>query len=303
MNPYSCKEAVAVMNEIFKQETSIELPNSIEQQLNDQFLSLQPLINDELGEFIDMFDIGIQSLVEIHHAYSLLHESSKEHFAHIVLTAKVCTLLLAIRKLLKAGMVDACKALHRSLIETVDLLYVCIQNPDFASRYANTKEMYNNKDFYKRNIKDKRLQQDIRQLFNTLGVEPQEIRNFFKQRESSQEFLSNSLHGSFNAAFSNYMMFNLDFSDISRNLFGKVTTAYPAVLKQLLEEMLNLIHVFKNAIDKKMPTVPTYLSDSLKRFFHFSECYTLYYENNISQLASWINDINNVLTTNLEQEI
>lgn len=285
------KSVISTMNGIFTTETNIELPSTIEAHLEEQLINLRPLINENLDDFILLFDIGIHALVELHQAYLELNKSSSSHFSHVVLSAKVCTLLLGIRKLLMAGRVDAIKCLNRSLIETVDLLYVCIQNMEFAAQYGDTKQLYDNKEFYKKNIKDKKLLQHIRKLFNTLEANPKEVKSFFKRREQSQEFLSNSLHGSFNAAFSNFMMYKLDFSDISNDLFGKVTTAYPNIILYLLEEILNLLNVIKLAQEKKLETVPIYRGNSLKKFYHYADLYLYIYEESISKLLEYSNDI------------
>ena len=87
-----------------------------------------------------------------------------------------------------AGMVDAIKCLNRSLIETVDLLYVCIQNIEFAAQYGDTKQLYDNKEFYKNNIKNKKLQQHIRKLFNTLEADPKEVKSFLNAENSLKNF-------------------------------------------------------------------------------------------------------------------
>jgi hypothetical protein len=271
MSIVSLAEISQRLDTTFFELTGIELPTSeLERQLNEKEAELRPLIQNNLADGIMLYDIGVCTLIEIHNIFVTLNKETKEHLSYVVLTAKMCTLALSIRKMLMAGMVDSLKCLQRPLLETVDLFYACLINTDLSKMYGNTSGLYDNKEFWKRNLKDRKLMIDIRNLFRTLEADNDAVRQFFRRRTDAQEFLSNSLHGSFNAAFSNYMMINIDFSGVSTDIFGKVTTAYPKILLDLLQEILIVIETVEVSIMKRIPSLKALDVSKFQIYRHYS---------------------------------
>lgn len=297
MNHTRLVELSAELDALFSSQQNILLPKSIEDSLFEREKETSTMAIEHLENAIALYDIGLQALISFQKAFEQAQEKNRTDFSYVVLTAKICSLLLAIRKMLMSGMVDASKCLMRPLFETVDIFYVCLIDTEFSKRYGNIDQIYDNKKFWSQNINANKTKQQIRKLFNELEVENAYIKNFFKSRDASQDFLSNSLHGSFNSAFSNYIAYEFNGSGLSNNIFGKVTIAYPKLLLSLLNEMLTVLQVIDLSSHKNLESLHTFKEVNCPIFKHYSRKYeTLfpicinevvnYYDENIVSLVS-----------------
>lgn len=299
MNHPRLVELSAELDAIFSSQQNILLPKSIEDSLFEREKETSTMAIEHLESAIALYDIGLQALISFHKAFEQAQDKNRTDFSYVVLTAKICSLLLAIRKMLMSGMVDASKCLMRPLFETVDIFYVCLIDTEFSKRYGNIDQIYDNKKFWSQNINANKTKQNIRNLFIKLEIENAHIKSFFKSREASQDFLSNSLHGSFNSAFSNYMTYELDGSGLSKNIFGKVTVAYPRLLISLLNEMLTILQVIDLSSKKNLDSLyyfkkidcsvfEYYLSKYENLFpMYINEIVNFYEENNVALLSGY----------------
>ncbi|MBY0118351.1 hypothetical protein [Paenibacillus xylanexedens] len=189
-----------------------------------------------LDESLELFDIGLRLCVEVR---SILDEAisiHQDHLPYLVLSSKIVNLMIAIRKIIRAGLPDAFKCIFRPLTESIDTFYVCIVDKDFRQAYGNVSEMYDNNEFWYRNAKYDRIKSKIHRMFtDASGIEDQF--NFYNtKRKEQQKFLSESLHSSFNAAFATYFTPTIK-GELPLKEYGNVTTAYPAMVLNLLEEI------------------------------------------------------------------
>lgn len=238
-----------------------------------------------------LLDLGLKCIVEMHNLFVVTNEKSIKHFSHLVLTAKMSSLLVAMRKMLYSGLVDAVKCINRPFIETIDLFYVCLINTDFSKKFGNTQEMYDNTAFWHKNISKGKLKNDIHKLFLLLSSNEQYLKNFDERRKSQQNFLSNSLHGSLNSAFSNYAMISLDLSGYSTDVFGKVTTAYPNLLLSLLEDINLLLQIMDLAFQKKLPILQDINLKKHTLYFYHSNNFEILYANNVIKFSNHADEI------------
>ncbi|MWC28717.1 hypothetical protein [Paenibacillus sp. MMS18-CY102] len=255
-----------LMDAQFMERHNYDPYNDLEYTINSKQPALRALINEHLVDYVHILDIGIAAVINLHEM--LVNSKLVEtEITFVVLTAKITGNLLSIRNMMYAGMMDSIKCLQRPMIESIDIYYAALASKDFASGYGNITEMYDNKDFWKKNIKDKKVYKNFRTFFESIGVDSSIQKKFFKKREQNQEFFSNSLHSSFNSAFAAYTMPNIDFSSYSSDVFGKITTAYPKMLVELLSEVISFLQINSHAITNEI-ILASYNEGLKTLFFH-----------------------------------
>ncbi|MGX4583051.1 hypothetical protein [Paenibacillus chitinolyticus] len=251
----SIREVTRLSDAIFHEEYGINPQMDLDNILKTKEYESKELIHQHVDDQMVLYDRGLQAIINVHEILEDLHQTTHQHFTFLVLSGKICTTLIAIRKMLETGLLDAAKCLNRSLIESIDLFYTSLINPDFNANYGNTKELYDNNEFWYENINRGKLKKEIKKLFETLGSAPELIEHFNQRRKDQQDFLSNSIHSSFNSTMSNYVMMKIDFSGFSSDIFGKVTTGYPNILNKLLDEMYLYLQIFGSSIINKLPSL------------------------------------------------
>jgi len=223
----------------------------IENNLNRKERSNTSILRKHLDNQMALYDEGLKLVIQIHEICKSNHQETKQGFSLLILSAKMVTLLIGIRKMLFSGLVDCVKTLKRPFIETIDIFYACLNNQKLSGSFAVKNEMYDNDQFYWKNFSKGKLKPDISALFRKISPNEEYITYFFERREGLKKFLSNSIHSSFNSSFSNYMMCTLE-GEISDDYWGKVTTAYPSQLFSLLEEINLLSQIFNETLSLKI---------------------------------------------------
>ena len=177
----------------------------------------------------------------------------EENYAHtfIVLSANIINYLIAIRDNLQNGLLNSAKILFRSLMESSQIFQACLFDSELKNRFMNL-EMYDNNDFYFQNFSRNKLYQKCIDFYKSLDLEEKRIEYFTERKKYLTKFLSESVHSSYNAANSNYIMFSLDFEDISNDVFGKITTGYPKIITAIIEEIAIINFVYKKHISKNI---------------------------------------------------
>ncbi|MBU3198316.1 hypothetical protein LL037_21485 [Clostridium estertheticum] len=207
------------------------------------------LIDKELDDSFVLLDLGISLIIEIHKMCKENAIGDKDKFAYTILTAKMVSQLLSIRKLLYSGLMDGVKCLIRPFQETSKIFFACMINQKFATQYANTDKSYDNKKFWDANIKGTHLDKYMVQIFKTIAFPDKAKGYYFSRLESSKNFLSEAIHSSFNATVVTLFMTTIDWK-FSENLWGKVTTAYPKIILDLLTDIMLLNTIFFKCLEE-----------------------------------------------------
>ncbi|MGD9555611.1 MAG: hypothetical protein AB7V25_01180 [Mangrovibacterium sp.] len=204
------------------------------------------LLSSKMNDYLILFDEGIKVIIRIHE----LCKNSKVGLSYTVLTAKLVTLSIGIRQMLHSGFVDCTKNLQRPFIETIDVLYACLINKELNDRFANTQEKYDSNDFYWKNFSKDKLKKDHVKLFRKIRITEEYIDFLIGRRKNQRSFLSESIHVSFISSMANFLMATIDWK-ISDSYYGKITTAYPMLLMDLIEEIYIFSQIFVKAITEK----------------------------------------------------
>lgn len=195
-----------------------------------------------------LFDSALalyQSVLEI---FKEAAAKDNEDITYLVLSSKIFSLMLGMRKLLYAGHTDSYKCLLRPLLESHDTFYTSLVNSDFSKEYGNITSLYDNNDFWYRKGKGNKIKKFIHQLYRILGADTDFISDFDDRRENQQRYLSESLHSSFNASFSTYFTPTLD-GDM-RHMYGDVTVSYPLLILNTIDEASHFHHILKAVCEK-----------------------------------------------------
>lgn len=279
------REVSAEIDHKFIELTGSRADKEIELELVRKQHECAEIISNELDDFIVILDDGINLIIKIHEVCESVHSETKNGFSFVVLTAKMVSLLLGIRKMIFSGLVDCAKSLYRPLIETIDIFFACLGNEDLSTSFGKKNEMYNNSKFWSEKLAYGKVNKEISQLFNRLEVNGNYMEYFDQKRKYQKSFLSNSIHSSFNSSFVNYIMCTLD-GKYSQDLFGKVTTAYPKLLFSLLEDINLVNQVFYLVIAmKKCSELDIFdLDNDDMQYRHFQMKYDYLYSTNFLRL-------------------
>lgn len=298
-----------MLNEVDKRETDYEL--TIAQYINQLELgckkenldvpqidiaekielnnsALNEIIERELQDYFSLLDLGISAIVEMHYI------CKEKEFVYASITAKLAGQLLSIRTLLRQGQMDAVKSIYRPFQEMMEIFFACLIDKDFVQKYGNPNVMYDNNDFWRNNINGNKLDPYINRIFDELDYPRESKKEYFKRRENSRKFLSETLHASFNSTFSAYLMFTLDMK-FSDNIFGKITTAYPMAMYELLSDICLLNALFFLAVDTGK--AHAFSKSDIKgpdklNYNHFMKAYDTVYELYYQDLYKKAYDIN-----------
>lgn len=216
----------------------------IAENVNKNNIALNKMINKELQDYFSLLDLGISAIVEMHYV------CKKKKFVYASITAKLVGQLLSMRTLLLQGQMDGVKSIYRPFHEMIEIFFACLIDIDFAEKYGNPNILYDNNEFWRNNINGNKLDKYINRIFDELNYPKESKKEFFKRRENSKKFLSETLHSSFNSTFSSYLMLTME-KKFSDNIFGKITTAYPMAMYEILTDICLLNAVFFLAVDKE----------------------------------------------------
>lgn len=266
--------------------TGLDPKMNIDDILDSKIVESKTILHEKLEDYLILLDEGIKVVIKMHEICKSNNLKKKSGFAFVVLTAKFISLFIGIRKMIYSGLVDCIKNLNRPLIETIDIFYACLNNKELSDAFARTHEMYDNNKFYWDKFSKDKLSKEYISLFNKLSLDKDYIEFLNSRRKSLRSFLSESIHSSFNATFSNYTMCTLDL-EFSDNYYGKVTTAYPRILMTLIEEIYILTSVFSLTLEHKIAKdfVNMNVEDIDPLFLHYNNKFADLYRNNWKHLS------------------
>lgn len=188
--------------------------------------------------------------------------------------------------MISSGLLDSTKTLNRTLIETIDIFFGCLGNHNLNSAFGNIDEIYDSNKFYFENFSKGKLQKECSKLFKNLKLTPEYIEFLEGRRKEQHEFLSGSIHASFNSSFANYIMTDFDLK-LDSSVFGKITTGFPKALMQLIEDIYILNTILQYSLEQKvcseLEEIETGNCYPLYRFY--SDKYNILYAENYEKLV------------------
>ena len=144
---------------------------------------------------------------------------------------------------------DAVKSIYRPFHEMIEIFFACLIDKDFAEKYGNPNVMYDNNEFWRNNINGNKLDRYINRIFDELEYPKESKKEYFKRRDDSNKFLSETLHDSFNSTFSRSDIVGPD--KMNYNHFMKAyDTVYDLYYQDLykkaddIDEMLHALHEY-----------------------------------------------------------
>jgi len=117
--------------------------------------------------------------------------------------------------------------------------------------FSSTNELYDNNDFYWKHFSKDKLPNEYKKLFDKLSITPEYIQFLIDRRKKQKSFLSESIHSSFSASFSNFIMTDLNF-EFSESYWGKITSAYPMMLMDLIQDIYIFDQIFYKVLEQKI---------------------------------------------------
>lgn len=244
------EKSIAVASYIYTLEQEckkhgIAVPSvDIEEKVNKNNIALNKIINKELQDFFSLLDLGISAIVEMHYI------CKNKKFVYASITAKLVAQLLSMRTLLLQGQMDGVKSIYRAFHEMIEIFFACLIDNDFAEKYGNPNILYDNNEFWRNNINGNKLDKYINRIFDELNYPKESKKKYFKRRENSKKFLSETLHSSFNSTFSSYLTLTME-EKFSDNIYGKITAAYPMGMYEILADICLLNAIFSLLLIQK----------------------------------------------------
>lgn len=239
------------LDKAFKRNFGLKGWVEIDNKLESQFKKNKKILDKELESYLALFDDGLNLIIQIHEVCKSTHQENKSGLSFLVLSSKLITLLIGIRKMIYSGLPDCIKNLQRPFIETIDVFFACIINDKLNESFSSTNELYDNNDFYWKHFSKDKLPTEYKKLFEKLSITPDYIQFLIDRRKKQKSFLSESIHSSFNASFSNFIMTDLNF-EFSESYWGKITSAYPMMLMNLIQDIYIFDQIFHIVIEQKI---------------------------------------------------
>ncbi len=202
----------------------------VNRNIRIQNRKMKRTIKKHLQDYFMLLDFGISVMESIHNLFDA------QQFTYKCITAKMTEQLLSMRILLYHGQMDSVKSIYRAFHEMMEIFFACLIDADFANSYGNLEEPYDNNEFWRTQINGNKLDKYIHKLFDEIGYTKDHKKAYFKRRDGSKLFLSETVHSSFNSASTAYIMTTID-GDISDALYGKITTAYPNGIYEILMDI------------------------------------------------------------------
>ncbi|PPQ47385.1 hypothetical protein C5G87_18925 [Paenibacillus peoriae] len=205
--------------------------------------------NDFLGPWITMLDESLHFLLLLHRFYWNLRMNSDEDIpiTFTMLLAKTCSQVVAIRKLIIAGLEDSARTVSRSFVETVDLMIVSLLDKDFSDQYF-AEEVDGNK-FWKQNIAYGRIYKRIEKIIETAGIDEEERENFLKHRREIKSILSSAVHSSLSSAFRSMFIPSIRHSGkLSTSILGHVSAHSQSHLSFIIMDIYYFSSIFMHLL-------------------------------------------------------
>lgn len=182
MNPNLLNESITG-DRNFEYSTGIQIRRDFDAILESSEKEILTTMNEfSFDDYLELFDVGLNLTIEVRSILDATTPTDQDQLPYLILSAKITNLLIALRKILRAGLPDAFKCLFRPLTEAFDTFYVCLVDTDFRQAYGNISEMYDNNEFWYKNAKYDRIKSKIHKMFtDASGTEDQF--NFYNEKE------------------------------------------------------------------------------------------------------------------------
>jgi hypothetical protein len=239
------------LDKAFKRNFGLNGSVELDKKLENQSKKNKKILDKELESYLVLFDDGLNLIIQIHEVCKSTHQENKSGISFLILSSKLITLLIGIRKMIYSGLPDCIKNLQRPFIETIDVFFACIINDKLNESFSSTNELYDNNDFYWKHFSKDKLPNEYKKLFEKLSITPEYIQFLIDRRKKQKSFLSESIHSSFNASFSNFIMTDLNF-EFSESYWGKITSAYPMMLMDLIQDIYIFDQIFYKVLEQKI---------------------------------------------------
>lgn len=274
------------------QKNNYKVPKvEVDTQVRKNNYLMGKIIKKELQDYFDLLDLGISAVVEMHCI------CKGKPFVYRSITAKFVSQLLSIRTLLYQGQMDSVKTIYRSFHEMIEIFFACLIDKTFAEEYGNPDIMYDNNEFWRKNINGNKLDRYINKIFDEVGYPKESKKEYFKRRQGAQKFLSEASHSSFNSTFSAYLMTTMDMK-LSDNIYGKITTAYPMAMYDLLTDICLINAMFFSVVEQEKAfafSKNDIIGDDKIKYNHFMKLYDTTYDLYFQDLYKKAYDINQAL--------
>lgn len=223
----------------FENATGIHIRRDFDAKLKEiEEEVLLTIADASLDDYLELYDVGLNLIMEARSILEKQLSTSNDHLPYLIIISKITTLMVALRKMIHSGLPDAFKCIFRPLTESFDMFYVSLVDEEFRLSYANITEMYDNSEFWYKNARYERIKSKIHKMFTDASGTEDQFNYYNEKRKTQQKFLSESLHSSFNAAFATYFTPRINGDmDPPLNEYGNVTSAYPSMLLNVLEEV------------------------------------------------------------------
>lgn len=269
----------------------------VEEQVSKNDFECKNIIDKELDDFFVLLDLGISVVIEMHKICEGNALGDGKKFVYIGLTSKMISQLLSIRKLLYSGLMDGVKCLIRPFQEALEIFFSCLINEEFASKYGAVDNLYDNNKFWYNNISKNKLDKYLDEIFDTLKYTEIQSKDYYSRRKFFMKLLSESIHSSFNSSLATYFMPNIYREINTDNIWGKITTAYPNEMYELLYDISLLNNIFFRCLDEKHAFAFEKIDFGEKKYLnyhYFMEMFTTTYSLYDNELQKRRIDINNI---------
>jgi len=288
----SVAEYIEMAKEMNKGQGIVVQDIRIEEELIETRKGFQEIIDAELEDYFVLLDLGITAIIEMHNICK-----EKKNFLYICISGKLISQLLSMRILLYQGMMDSVKTINRSFHEMMEIFFACLIDKEFAEEYGRLDVLYDNNKFWREKINGNKLDECIKKMFSELGYPREAKKEYFKRKKKAESFLSESVHASLNSSFSAYMMPTLNW-EYSTNIYGKITTAYPLAMYEILKDICLINAVFFLAVDKEKAFAfkrEDFIGEKCIRYHYYMKLYDVAYDFYYQDLHKKGMDISNTL--------
>lgn len=250
MGPLSAKSTEIIYDKTFQEVTGIDPSLDFSEILKHrEEVIIKPSLEKHLRDAIVLFDSSLAVFQSVFEIFKYATEKDNENITFLVLSSKIFSLMLGMRKLLYSGSADSYKCLLRPLLESYDTFYTSLVNSDFSKEYGDITALYDNNEFWYKKGKGNKIKKFIHELYRNLGADNDFIKAFDDRRDHQQRYLSESLHSSFNASFSTYLTPTLD-GDL-RHMYGDVTVAFPNLLLDTIDEASHFHYILHTVCENE----------------------------------------------------
>lgn len=200
--------------------------------------------NEFLGPWIVMLDESLHFILLLYKFCWNSRKTNKEiPVTLVMLVARACSHIVAIRKLITEGLEDCARTVSRSFVETIDLTIVSLLDKDFSDQYSA--EELDEDEFWKKNIAYGRIYKKIDTIIESAGIDEEERDRFLNHRREIKSVLSSAVHSSTTSAFRSMFIPSLKHSGkLSTSVLGHVSVHSPSHLGLIITNIYYFGSIF-----------------------------------------------------------